>query len=140
MGIAEVYHDHIAVITVCKQIQMTICQFEEICSSINEDDAQLGDEDPACSGLAPFLSTTAHPRLKGRAWCRVPQKSGCRIHDYETGPRRPPGQQLFHDPAAPPSSAGGRQEGGGGGARDPLVGIKFHLNCSADPWLGQITG
>ena len=57
-----------------------------------------------------FSSPPPSPRLKGRAWCTVPQKSGCRIPTVELAQGRPPGQQLFHDPTAPPSSAGGRQE------------------------------
>lgn len=43
------------VITVCKQLNAKKhVHLKKYVININEYDAQLGDEDPACSGLAPF--------------------------------------------------------------------------------------
>lgn len=43
------------VITVCKQLNdKKHVSLKKYVKSINENDAQLGDEDLACSGLAPF--------------------------------------------------------------------------------------
>ena len=54
------------VITVCKQLNAKKhVHLKKYVININEYDAQLGDEDPACSGLAPFHHHRPPPDWKG---------------------------------------------------------------------------